>query len=436
MLRAFGVIRTDPLRFLDQCARRYGPVVAFPVPGRPVLFVSDPALVRHVLQSNHRAYGKRTAQYDALSLVTGEGLLTSDGEVWRDMRRLVQPAFHHATLDQVVVGVGSAGSAMSQEWDELAATGATFDLDEAMMRTALRVVGTTLFGADLVAEAGSLVAAVVAALDVVVRRAQLPLGPPSWLPTPGNVSLRGSLASLDASVGRLVASRREAGLDDGRQDVLGLLLRAVDAGLVTSQQVRNEVVTLIVAGHETVAAALTWTWLLLAEAPEVRARLRCEADHVLGTVQRPDLATVTRLTFARAVVDEALRLFPPAWVISRRSLVDDRLGEIDVPQGSTVFCSPYLLQRDSRVWVRPDEFDPGRFLAGAQQPVPRDSYVPFGTGPRLCIGRDLALLEATLLVAMLARRHEVSTAPLAQVVPHPGVTIRPTGGLPATVRHW
>ena len=437
MLRALPVIRADPLAFLDQCARAFGPVTAFPVPGRPVLFVSEPALVRQVLQTNHRAYGKRTVQYDALALVTGEGLLTSDGDAWRTMRRLLQPAFHHELLDGVVTGVLGAANEISAEWAALPAD-AVIDLDEAMMRTTLRIVGTTLFGADLGAQAASLVAAVVSALDVVVARAQLPVRPPEWLPTPQTRALRASLRALDAAVEELVEARRGARAAGESADVLGLLLQARDEGLVTDEQVRHEVVTLIVAGHETVAATMTWTWLLLGEHPAVATAVRAEAEEVLGAAATSgtavDHATVQRLTTARAVVDESLRLFPPAWVISRRALEPDRLGSVDVPEGSTVFASPYLLQRDPRCWSDPLTFDPARFGPGTPAAASRSGYLPFGAGPRLCIGRDLALLEAPLLLSVLAARHDVLTPPLASVPLHAGVTLRPRDGVAVSVR--
>ncbi len=284
-------------------------MVTFPIPRASVVFVDDASAVRQVLQTNHRNYGKRTIQYDALSLVTGEGLLTSDGDAWRAMRRLLQPAFHHDTLGAVVSGVEDAAEAIATEWRS---TGGqeVFDLDEAMMRTTLRVVGATLFGADLGEVSARLVAAVVSALDVVVARAQLPVSPPDWVPTRGNVRLRRSLQALDEAVDQLVARRRRRPLG---HDVLGLLLQAQDAGDITARQVRNEVVTLIVAGHETVAATMTWTWLLLDQHPEVLAKLRREADAVLGADRASPvhLATVDALRLTRAVVDESLRCIHP-----------------------------------------------------------------------------------------------------------------------------
>ena len=431
MLKAFGLMRRDPLAFLAQCGQRYGRAVTFPIPRTAVLFIDDAAAVRQVLQTNHPSYGKRTIQYDSLALVTGEGLLTSDGDVWRSMRRLMQPAFHHDTLGAVISGVEQAADAIASEW-RATPSDEVFDLDEAMMRTTLRVVGSTLFGADLGDVAAQLVASVVSALDVVVSRAQLPVAPPEWLPTRGNVRLRRSLRALDAAVDQLVAERR---LRPEGSDVLGLLLRAQDDGVVTAGQVRNEVVTLIVAGHETVAATMTWTWLLLAENPEPLAEVRREVRAVCGADRsRPlDLAAVDSLRFTRAVVDESLRLYPPAWVISRRALDPDVLLGFEVPAGAIVIMSPYLVHRDPQLWQNPEAFDPSRFLGDRREAVARNAYLPFGAGPRLCIGRDLALLEATILTALLVGEFDVRPVDPSGVRAHAGVTIRPAGGLPARV---
>jgi cytochrome P450 len=410
--------------------------------------VSDVDAVQRVLQTNHQSYGKRTVQYASLSLVTGEGLLTSDGEAWRSMRRLLQPAFHHQTLGGVLAGVDAAASRLGDEWARLPG-GGVVDLDEAMMRTTMQVVGTTLFGADLGGEAQRLVAEVAVALDVVVGRAQLPLQPPSWLPTPGNRKLRRSLASLDAAVDRLVRARQDRG--DG-EDVLGLLLHAEREGVVTRRQVRNEVVTLIVAGHETVATALTWTWYLLSTAPDAAALVRAEGQAL--PAGRLTLEDVAALPFTRAVVDESLRLYPPAWLISRRALADDELCGYRIPTGAVVIVSPVLVHRDARWWPDPDRFDPGRFLGPRRAEVDRRGYLPFGAGPRLCIGRDFALLEATVILARLASRFAVipvgagasggagapGGAPMGVGATggapriHRGVTGRPAGGLPSHVR--
>ena len=296
-----------------------------------------------------------------------------------------------------------------------------------MMRTALEVVGEALFSADLADSARALVDAVLDALGQVVSRAQNPLAAPLRIPTPGNRRMRQALATLDAAVESLVA-RREAEADPG-DDLLGLLLRS---GL-SRQQVRDEVVTTIVAGHETVASALTWTWELLGRHEISAVRLRDEVDEVLGHgvgARPPTWADHARLTWTRQVLDEALRLYPPAWVVTRRALADDVLDGVAVPEGSLVILCTYALHRRPDVWPDPEAFDPTRFDAARRDSRTRDAYAPFGSGPRLCIGRDFALLEGTLLLARISQRYALRPASSRVVEADALVTIRPRGGLP------
>jgi cytochrome P450 len=436
MLRSIGRIRRDPLGFLRDLSDRHGDVVAFPMPRRPALFVNHPDAVRHVLQANHRGYDRDTVQYRTLSTVTGGGLLTSDGPRWMRHRRLMQPAFHRGAVADLAVHVERAVAVCADSWDVKGADrpgGAVVDVDEAMMHTALDVVGRALFSTDLTHDADRLVQAVLTSLDQVVARAQNPLIPPPRVPTPGNLRLRAALRTLDGAVDRIVAARRAA---EPVPDLLGMLLAVHDdAGHpFSTRELRDEVVTLIVAGHETVASALTWTWWLLSGDAEATRRLHEELDRVLDG-RPPTVADVADLPFTRAVVDEALRLYPPAWLISRHALADDVVLGHDVPAGSLVFLSPWVVHRRDDVWDRPDEFRPERFLAGdasAADPA-RGAYVPFGAGPNLCIGRDLALVESVLAVATLAGRYRVERLPGHEAAASALVTIRPRGGLPMRV---
>jgi cytochrome P450 len=444
MVRAVPAIRRDPLAFLERVVARYGDLVAFPVPRGQVLLVNDPDGVRRVLVDNARGYGKATVQYGALSLVTGAGLLTTDGEVWRRHRRIVRPGFHPRHLPAVAASACLAADRMRAEWDAVAASSAghVVDADAAAMRATLGVVGRTLFAADLEPLAERVVGAVDAALHAVVRTAATPL--PHWVPTRHRRRLRRAVATLDAVCDDLVAGRRAAGTGGDDTDVLALLLGAVDEGPGTPSgmaphEVRDEILTLVIAGHETVASSLTWTLHLLAQDAGVQASLHAELDDVLWTPsgrRPPTWDDVPRLRFTRAVVDEALRLYPPAWVITRRATAADVVSGVDVPQGTLVIVSPWLLHRRAASWPDPTRFDPTRFLADAgglppsRGPV-RGDYVPFGAGPRLCIGRDMALVESVVMLAGLLRDRVVGRPPgVAPPAVDALVTLRPRGGLP------
>ena len=427
MLRHAYRMRTDPLGFLVDCAAEQGDLVEFPIPRQRVFFVNDAQAVGRILQGNHRAYGKDTLQYRSLAVVTGQGLLVSEGEPWLRGRRMVQPAFHHSTLQALGGQVDAAAARLLATWDAVP-DGHLVDVDAAMMRVTLEVVGQALFSTDLGPSAVGLVSAVVDSLDQVARRARSPLPLPLGWPSSGNLRLRAALGTLDTRVEEMVAARRR--LPEHGHDLLGLLLAGAGAELPAGhgpQQVRDQVVTLIVAGHETVASALTWAWWLVAGDRHVARRLSEESRAVLGG-RAATVEDYPRLVYTRAVLDEALRLYPPAWLVTRRLLTDDVLADQPVPAGSLVIVSPYALHRSPRLWPQPEVFDPERFAAGAD-PLPRYGYLPFGAGPRMCVGREFALVEGVLLLAAVAGRFTLARAPGQRVVADPSVTVRPRGGL-------
>jgi cytochrome P450 len=426
MIRGVPAIIRDPLGWLTELVARHGDLVAIPLPRTPMLVVNTPSGARRVLQENHRNYTKQTVQYGALSLVTGSGLLTSDGEAWRRHRRTVQPAFHHDGLEQVAQHTVSAADGLRRAWDDVPA-GQAVDADAAAVRAMVEVVGRTLFADDLAGPGTQIVSAVEQALRVVLARAKSPFasGPLGRLPSPSARRLRRSVATLDQVCADVVGRRRAQGLrpDDG--DLLSLLLRAD----LTDAEVRDELVTLVIAGHETVASSLTWTLHLLAGDPQVQKNLHAELDQVLAG-RSPAWSDLPALTYTRAVIDESLRLYPPAWAITRRSTGADVIDGVRLPAGALVLISPWLLHRRVADWPDPQRFDPGRFL-GPDSGRRRVGYIPFGAGPRLCIGRDFALLESVLLLAALVRdrtfRHSPATfRPAVKAL----VTLRPAGGLP------
>ena len=431
MLKAFGQIRNDPLRYLNQAWQEYGDVVQFPIPRPPSYLVVDPSGVERVLLGSARYYGKSTIQYRALSLVTGEGLLTADTDVWRRQRPMVQPAFHHESLGEIAGHIAIAADRITDDWRR-AGSGTVIDVDAAMMHGALEVVGHALFGTDLSGDAEQLASATLSALDVVIARARVPISPPSWLPTPANRILRRANGQLDAAVRSMLQDRRSLASEQP-SDMLDILLsvRDEDGVGLTEPEIRNQMVTFIVAGHETVASALTWAWGLLAENPRWQKHMQAEIDEVVGG-RRVTFADYANLPVTRAIFDEVLRLYPPAWLITRKALVADALGGWEIPAGALIILSPYLLHRHPDIWERPTEFDPERFLSGK---VNRTAFIPFGYGPRLCVGRDFAYLEGVLMLAGLAGRFEVEFPDGARLpAGKPLVTIRPPAGMPLVVR--
>lgn len=428
MLRDLLAIRRDPLAYLARTAARFGDAVAFPLPRTPVLLVGTPAGARRVLVESG-AWSKRTIQYGALSLVTGSGLLTSDGTAWRAARRVAQPAFHHSSLDGVAAQSVAAAERLRATW--AAGSDAVVDVDAAVLQATLEVVGRTLFGSDVGADGERVVAAVLDALEVVIARARTPLPVPGWVPTPSGRRLARARRVLDEVVDAVVSSRRAAGTLADDTDLLALLLRAVDAGQLPPESVRAELVTMVIAGHETVASCLTWTLHLLSEHPSAQERLHAELDAVLAG-RAPTWADLPHLRWTRAVVDESLRLFPPAWVVTRKAEADDVVDGVATPAGTLAIISPWLLHRREDTFTEPERFDPSRFTGGGP---PRGAYLPFGAGTRLCIGRDFALVEAVLVLAALLRDRRVEPAPgAAPPVVQALVTLRPRGGLPLRLR--
>ena len=417
LLNELTTLRDDPLRFFVDLADRYGDLVRMPFGAKRFAFVvSGPEHVQHILQDQARRYSKDTFQYTTLSLVTGQGLLTSDGAFWLRQRRLMQPAFHREQLAGFAASMRAAAERLADRWSALP-DGTVVDVDGAMLATSLEIVGDTLFSANLQDSAPELVAAVITALDHVIARSRNPVWPPAWLPTAANRAFRAAVGTLDEAVARLVAERRAG---PARPDLLQMLLdaRDDDGQPMNERQLRDELVTLLVAGHETVASALTWAWALLAQHPAAAERVAAEAT--------ADGLDPRALPFTAAVFDEALRLYPPAWLITRKAIADDALGDTAVPMGSLVIISPYVAQRRADRWPEPEAFRPERFIDAAPQ---RFAYLPFGAGPRLCIGQGFARIEGTLILSALARRLRLDLTPAGVPAVEPLVTLRPHGGL-------
>jgi len=429
--------RGDRLGFIVRTARAYGGVSRFIVRGRSVFLVSDPAGAKHVLQDNAENYGRKTRAVQALRETLGNGLLTTTGPAWWRNRRLAQPSFHKQRLAGFATIMSSSAADFVDRLGQLGGGGAAFDIVPELSRLTLRILGRCLFERDLTDAAD----AVGGALQVVLHHTIGKLGAlfplPGVVPTPKNLRFRAALRALDRVVLSLIAERRRDAADRG--DLLSMLLAARDEETgegLDDRQLRDEVMTLLLAGHETTAMALSWTFYLLSLHPGARRTLEQEVDATLAGGAAARGEDLPRLRYARMVLDESLRLYPPAWVVTRSADGDDEIGGYVVPAGSRVLVSPYVTQHDPALWDNPEGFDPERFAPEAQEREarPRYAYFPFGGGPHLCIGAGFAIMEATILLATVARRLRLDLEPGRPVAVEPLVTLRPTPGIWMTAR--
>lgn len=432
LLRSLPAIQSNPLEYLQRSASRYGDYVRFQAGPVTAVMLNHPEAIKHVLQDNHRNYTKDTIQYNALAAVAGRGLLTSDGEFWFRQRRLIQPGFSRQNIHNFGGAVSAAVERMAARWQPVAEHGGVLDLDAEMMRTTLEIVGQTMFSLDLSQEAQALTRAVITCLDHIMYGARH-VALPDYIPTPRNLRFKRALAALDRAVYAIIEQRRGA---PPCGDVLDLLIGRLDEpgeNHMTLQQVRDEIITLLIAGHETVASALTWASYLVATHAPVVERLSAELEAVLAG--RPAVVEdLPRLTYTRMIFDEALRLYPPAWLITRKAIAEDAVAGGAIPAGALVIIGTSAMHRHPAYWPDPDRFDPERFTVEREAERPRYAYLPFGGGPRLCIGSNFALMEAPLILAGIFQRYRLEALPGHKVEPDPLVTIRPRNGLPMLLR--
>jgi cytochrome P450 len=424
-----GDVRRGRLDYYRRCAQDYGDVVALRFVTRRVYVVNHPDLVEEVLVTHSRQYrkhfGLRLNPY-----VFGNGLLTSEGDFWLRQRRLIQPAFARQRLAAFAPEMVAAGERLLARW----APGQAVDIEKEMMRLTMDITARTLFGADASADAEVVSASITVLQETFARLFTRPLPPMLWLPTPGTLRMWRALRRLDAIIYRFIAQRR--GTPEDRNDLLSLLLHArddVDGTGMTDKQVRDEAMTLFLAGHETTALALSWIWYLLAQHPEEEARLVEEWRQVLGG-RNPTPEDVQRLRRTECVVQEGMRLYPPAAAFGREALADMTLAGYRVPRGTTIVMCPWLLHRDPRWWQEPEAFHPQRWAQGQPPRTPKYAYIPFGGGPRLCIGNSFALMEAVLLLATIGQRYRFTIAPGHRVEPFFTFTLRLKNGLPTTLQ--
>lgn len=420
----------DPLEFLTSVTRRYGDVARFTSGAQDYVILNHPDYIRDVLVTHNSDFMKGRGLQRAKRLL-GEGLLTSEPPLHRRQRRLAGPAFHKQRINTYASMMVDYTLRMERErWQD----GQQLDIAQEMMHLTLAIVGKTLFDTETETEAEEVRVALTATMESFTRF-MLPFAELlDRLPLPATRRFEQARARLDAIIYRMINERRMSGEDRG--DLLSMLIMAQDEEEdgrgMSDEQLRDEAMTIFLAGHETTANALTWTWYLLSEHPEVEAKLHAEVDAVLGK-RPPGVEDMGNLRYTEMVLTESMRLYPPAWILGRRALKDYQAGGFHIPAGSIVVLSPYVMHRDERYFPEPASFDPERWTPEARAARPQFSYFPFGGGPRRCIGEGFAWMEGVLVIAALASRWRMRLVPGHTVATQPMVTLRPKHGMRMTL---
>jgi cytochrome P450 len=419
-----AAFRRDQLGFYTDCARQYGDVVETRLGPFRVLLIYHPDAIEELLVTRSRDFIKSPG-LQILRPLLGNGLFLAEGDTWLRQRRLAQPAFHR----QRVAAYGEVMTAFAERHLQAWKDGGVVEVHSEMMGVTQAIVGKTLFDADVSGDAHDVAqAARILAEDFGARLTSLRLLP-YWLPTPRNVRAWRAIRRLDELVHRIIAERRASGEDRG--DLLSMLLHARDAddgSRMSEEQLRDEAMTMFLAGHETTAVTLSWAWYLLAQHPEADARLASELRDVLGG-RAPTVADLPRLRHADMVIAESMRLYPPAYGLGRQAVKPSEIGGHAVAPRDIVIAPTWVVQRDLRWFEAPEAFRPERWADDLAQRLPRFAYFPFGGGPRQCIGNAFAQMEAVLVLATVAQRFRLSLEPGQRITPTPYVTLRPEPGI-------
>jgi cytochrome P450 len=416
----------DPLHYFSELAGKYGDIIGLRVLNYRIYLLNHPDYIEDVLVNHPRKFVKGRV-LRANWRVFGEGLLTSEGDFWLRQRRLAQPAFHRGRIAGYASAMVEFAERLLAGWKD----GEERDIHQEMMRLTLQVVGKTLFDADVAGDAHEVGKSLEELLEIGANFRRT-VFVPQWIPTPANRRIEKSISHIERVLYRIIAEKRASGRDTG--DLLSMLLAAQDedGSRMTDRQLRDETITLFLAGHETTANTLAWTWWLLARNPAVEAKLHAELDAVLAN-RTASLDDMPKLIYAGHVITESLRLYPAAWGMARQAVEDYEIAGYKVPKGSGVSFAQWTVHRDPRWYDAPEEFRPERWEGDLLKRLPRFAYFPFGGGPRLCIGNNFALMEATLILATIAQRYRFRLVKDHPVVPLPSITLRPRYGIRAVL---
>ncbi len=431
-LGALPHLQENPLKVMMRARFEMGEVVDLRLPYGHILVMASPSMVEQVLLGQSAKFTKQTRGYDQLRRVLGRGLLTSEGSFWLRQRRLAQPAFHRENLTSWGEVMVRATRELVDSWGPRLQSGEAFDVTTEMMKVTMRIVAQTLMSVDVSGDSAAVTHAITDGLEAIQYTLTHPFSPPTWVPTKPNRKFTAALKALNAVVYGIIAERRAG--QGSKDDLLALLMNAVDADTherMNDEQLRDEVMTIFLAGHETTAVLMSWTLYLLSKHPDVARTLRAELAQVLGG-REPSTEDVPKLPYLGRVIKEVLRLYPPAWVVARRVTEDCVIDGWNLAARSVVLMSTYVLHRLPETFQNPEGFDPDRWLD--EERLPKGAYIPFSIGSRKCIGDSFAQLEAALILATLLPRVDLSLVPGQTIDPEPMITIRPRGGVKMVAR--
>ncbi|GCE30270.1 cytochrome P450 [Dictyobacter alpinus] len=422
-------LQKDSLGLFMRMFREYGDIVRFRALGNIYLYmISDPDGIDYMLRRNSQNYARATAHKTFESLLGNDGLLTIDGPSWLRQRRLAQPAFHRQRIAALAPMMTRAADQTVQRWQEYENRQESFELLHEMMRITLQIVAEALFSIDVTQDADQIGAAFGSTLGYL-QHSLSHIMPPLFVPTRRNREYQEARGQLNRFVYKLIAERRNSNEDKG--DLLSMFLQARDGDTdegMSDKQLHDEIMTMLLAGHETTATTLTWAWYLLSQNPESERRMHEEIESTLSG-HTPTFEDLPKLAYTRMIIDETMRLYPPTTGVPRTCIADDEICGYRIPAKANMVASSYVVHRHPAYWEHPEQFDPERFTAERSAGRPQFAYFPFSGGPRQCIGNNFALMEATLILATIAQRYRVYPLPNSQVIAEQLVTLRPKGGL-------
>ena len=416
-------LRDNTLGFISKTAQEMGELSKIKIGFWDIYFVNHPEFIQHIFLDNWKNYGRETFQFNNFARVTGNGLLTTHGEYWQQQRRKLQPGFHRSKMDGMANHISAAVHSMHNRWDHMLTGNQTIglDIDKEMLRLGLEIVGAALFSLDFSEESAELSQEILEMMRYIVYRSQNLLALPTFVPTRRNRQFKRTLSKVNKFIFQLITDRQLSG--KSHDDLLDLLLSGQKVPLPEDslQIIRDEIITMIIAGYETVATGMGWMWSLLGHHPAVKEKICAE---IADTTFQCNAQLLSNLPYTTAAIQETFRLYPPSWLITRRSIKEDQIGNFAIPAGSIIVMCPYSMHRSESFWDRAGEFDPERWI-NPDKNRHKFAYFPFGGGPHLCIGQPLAMLEAGLVLTKTLQKYKI--APVSPTVPdiQGQVTLRP-----------